>query len=135
MSKTIEQKYRKLSDIEHVLKRSNMYIGSTVPHEGEEFVLRGDRFVKDRLTYIPGFLKLFDEIISNSVDEHKRNPNLNNIHVTINRDKSIITIRDNGGIPVVEHKEHKEWIPEMIFSNLNKAFPLETTKRSTLVWW
>lgn len=118
MSKTIEQKYRKLSDIEHVLKRSNMYIGSTVPHEGEEFVLRGDRFVKDRLTYIPGFLKLFDEIISNSVDEHKRNPNLNNIHVTINRDKSIITIRDNGGIPVVEHKEHKEWIPEMIFSNL-----------------
>ena len=118
MSKTIEQKYRKLNDIEHVLLRSNMYIGSTKPHEGEEFVLRGDKFVKERLTYVPGFLKLFDEIVSNSVDEHKRNQNLNYIHVTINRDKSIITIRDNGGIPVVEHKEHKEWIPEMIFSNL-----------------
>ena len=27
-------------------------------------------------------------------------------------------IRDNGGIPVVKHTVHDEWVPEMIFSNL-----------------
>jgi len=117
-TKNIEEQYRKLSDIEHVLLRPGMYIGSTVPKTMNEFILVGDKFTKTDVTYIPGFLKLFDELLSNSVDEHKRNPNLNEIRVVIDMDKNAITIWDNGGIPVVEHKEHKQYIPEMIFSNL-----------------
>ena len=38
------------------------------------------------------------------------------IKVTIKND--VISIWDNGGIPVIKHQEHNEWIPEMIFSNL-----------------
>jgi len=117
--KTIEEKYRKLSDIEHCLQRPGMYIGSVKPREDDVHLLGQDgRFEKRRLTYNPGFLKLFDEIISNSVDEHRRNPKLNQIHVTVDPEKNVVTIWDNGGIPVVKHAEYDEWVPEMIFSNL-----------------
>jgi len=74
--------------------------------------------IKRKVTYNPAFLKLFDEIVSNSVDEHRRNPKLNEIKVKIDPEKGSISVWDNGGIPVVMHAEHNEWIPEMIFSNL-----------------
>jgi DNA topoisomerase-2 len=96
-----------------------MYVGSIKPHDAELFLLGSDnKFKKTQVTYNPAFLKIFDEIISNSVDEHKRNPKLNRINVTVDKQKGVITIQDNGGIPVQKHKEYDEWIPELIFSNL-----------------
>jgi DNA topoisomerase-2 len=96
-----------------------MYVGSIKPHDAELFLLGSDnKFKKTQATYNPAFLKIFDEIISNAVDEHKRNQKLNKIEVKIDKDKGLITIIDNGGIPVQKHKEYDEWIPELIFSNL-----------------
>jgi DNA topoisomerase-2 len=80
-------------------------------------VLGEEKMTQRELTYNPGFLKIFDEIITNSVDESKREGSkLNTIKVTIKND--VISVWDNGGIPVIKHQEHNEWIPEMIFSNL-----------------
>lgn len=115
-NKEISKKYQLLDEIEHVLKRPGMYIGSTKPHTGNEWILEDTVYEKEELTYNPGFLKLFDEIISNSVDEHKRTGKINTIKVNATSDT--ITVWDNGGIPVVQHPDHKVWIPELIFSNL-----------------
>lgn len=117
MSKKIEDKYKKLTDIEHVILRPGMYIGSIKPHTATKWVLGEEKMTQRELTYNPGFLKIFDEIITNSVDESKRDGSkLNTIKVTIKND--VISVWDNGGIPVIKHQEHNEWIPEMIFSNL-----------------
>ena len=116
--KTIEQKYRKLSDIEHVLLRPGMYCGSIKAKQEDYHVYNGKAFEKRQVTYNPAFLKIFDEIVSNSVDEHRRNPKLNEIKVTVDQEKREVTIWDNGGIPVVKHSEYNEWVPELIFSNL-----------------
>jgi len=117
--KAIEEKYRKLTDIEHVLLRPGMYVGSVKPREDEVFLPSSDgKFEKKKVIYNPAFLKIFDEIISNSVDEHRRSPKLNEIVVIVDPEKGFVSIRDNGGIPVVKHAEFDEWIPEMIFSNL-----------------
>ena len=115
-TKEIGKKYQLLDEIEHVLKRPGMYIGSTKPHTANEWILGDGLYSKEELTYNPGFLKLFDEIISNSVDEHKRSGKINTIKVSVSADT--ITVWDNGGIPVVQHPQHKVWIPELIFSNL-----------------
>jgi DNA topoisomerase-2 len=115
-TKEISKKYQLLDEIEHVLKRPGMYIGSTKPHTSQEWILKDGMYEKEELTYNPGFLKLFDEIISNSVDEHKRSGKINQIKVVIK--DNLISVWDNGGIPVVQHPEHKVWIPELIFSNL-----------------
>ena len=117
--KSVEQKYRKLSDIEHVLLRPGMYCGSIKPREDSVYLLNEEgRFTLRNVTYNPAFLKIFDEIVSNAVDEHRRNPKLNEVRVTVDSAVGSVKVWDNGGIPVVMHTEHNEWIPEMIFSNL-----------------
>jgi len=117
MSKKIEDKYKKLDDINHCLARPGMYIGSIKPHTSNKWIIIDDKIQLKEVTFNPGFLKIFDEIITNSVDESKRvGSKLNTIKISIKDNR--ITVYDNGGIPVVKHSEHKEWIPEMIFSNL-----------------
>jgi DNA topoisomerase-2 len=116
--KNIEQQYRKLSDIDHCLERPGMWVGSIKPKQEDYHLHDGEKFVKRSVTYNPAFLKIFDEIVSNSIDEHRRNSKLNEVRVTVDPDAGSIKIWDNGGIPVVMHAEHNEWIPEMIFSNL-----------------
>jgi DNA topoisomerase-2 len=115
---SIDKKFQKLDDIDHVIKRPGMYIGSIKPHTSNKWLISEEGGVElKEVTYNPGFLKIFDEIITNSVDESKRSGSkLNTIKVNITENE--ILIWDNGGIPVIKHSEHKEWIPEMIFSNL-----------------
>jgi len=137
MSKSVDKKYQKLTDTEHVLLRPGMYVGSIKPHTEETFLpkktTKGLVFNYTEVTYNPGFLKLFDEIISNSVDEHKRNRNLNKIDVVLDQKSGWISIKDNGGIPVKIHSEYKEWIPEMIFSNLKTGSNFDDTESRTVV--
>lgn len=116
--KTIEEQFKKLDDISHILMRQGMYIGSIKPTTTNKWGPSEDNlFNKKEVTFIPGFIKIFDEILINSVDESKREGSkLNTIKVTIEGDT--ISVWDNGGIPVLMHQEHQEWIPEMIFSNL-----------------
>lgn len=130
--KAVEQKYQKLTDIEHVLLRPSMYIGSIVPHTGQQYLYDGEKVTLDTVNYNPGFIKIFDEIVSNSVDEHRRNPRLNEIRVTLDLDKGSISVWDNGGIPVEKHKIHKEWIPEMIFSNLKSGSNFDDSEQRTV---
>ena len=117
--KSIEQKYRKLSDIEHVLLRPGMYCGSIKPREDDIPLLGEDgKFSIRKVSYNPALMKIFDEIFSNAVDEHRRNPKLDQLTVTVDPVTGMVKVRDNGGIPVVKHAEYDEWVPEMIFSNL-----------------
>jgi DNA gyrase/topoisomerase IV subunit B len=122
MAKTIEQRFKKLSEVEHVCHRPGRYIGSISSHTSEEFVPnlsnpKAPKMVKKEVTYNPGFIKIFDEVISNSSDHSKRpeGKNLDVIRVEIDQAKGEISVYDNGGIPVVKHKEYDQWVPEMIF--------------------
>ena len=118
--KSIEQKYQKLDDISHVLLRPGMYCGSTKTREEDVFLLNEDRHFEKRQANInPAFLKIFDEIVSNAADEHRRDGSkLDRIDVKVETETGTVTVEDNGGIPVVKHATHNEWVPEIIFSNL-----------------
>ena len=114
---SIEKKYKKLDDISHILMRPGMYCGSIKPHTSNRWVFNDGKFIQSELTFNPAFLKIFDEILVNSVDESKREgTKLKTIKVSVKDD--IITIWDDGGIDVVIHSEYNEWIPEMLFSSL-----------------
>ena len=118
--KTIEEKYKKLDDISHVLLRPSMYLGSIKPHKTNKWIVSEYKMKKEDVSYIPAFIKLFDEIICNSFDESKREGSkLNIIKATIK--DNIISVWDNGGIPVVKHNEYNEYIPEMVFSNMKSG--------------
>ena len=123
MAKTIEEKYKSLTPEEHVLHRPGTYIGSTVTEDADMFILDNGRFVKKTVKYNPGFIKLFDEIISNSVDESKRKgTKLDTIKVEVDVKNNTIQVYDNGGIEVAMHKETKMYVPQMIFGNTSFGF-------------
>ena len=121
-TKTVEERYKKLTDIEHVLLRPGMYIGSTQPHTADCWVYNDTthKMEKRSVTWNPGLQKLFDEVISNSVDHSKREEgkHLDVIRVEVDRTTGEISVYDNGGIPVVMHKEHNMYVPTMLFAEL-----------------
>ena len=128
MSKAIEEKYRSLTDVEHVLHRPGMYIGSTVSEKVDKYILTENKFKKTTIKYNPGFQKLFDEIISNSVDESKRQGSkLDTIKVEVDVENGEITVWDNGGIPVEFHNKENMYIPELIFSKMRAGSNFDDT--------
>lgn len=124
MTKTIEQKYRELSEQEHVLCRPGMYVGSVKDETSTQFVFnREEQVMKQKeVTYVPAMLKLVDEVLSNSCDEFRRPDNLGltQVKMTIMKDDTIV-IEDNGGIPVVKHKEAGIMIPQFIFGKMRTS--------------
>ena len=133
MTKTIEQKYKKLSDVEHCLVRPSRYIGSIKPHTANSWVVNNGKMVRQDITWNPGLIKLFDEVISNAVDHSKRpeGKNLDTIKVDIDRATGEITVLDNGGIPVVLHKDYDEYVPSLIFGYLRSGSNFDDTEDST----
>ncbi|RMD47279.1 MAG: hypothetical protein D6834_01160, partial [Aquificota bacterium] len=88
----------KLSDREHVLKRPNMYIGGLEPIKEKDlfFDFQKQKFEYKEIEYVPGLLKIINEIIDNSIDEAiKTNfKYANKISVKINDNE--IKVEDNG---------------------------------------
>ena len=130
--KTIEQKYTSMTEREHILSRSGMYIGSVKEEEISSFIYdvdEGKMTMKD-ITYSKAMLKLFDEILSNSCDEFRRKDNmgLTNIEVVIDKNKNIISVKDNGGIPIIKHKEAGVYVPEFIFGQLRTSSNYDDTE-------
>lgn len=123
--KTVEEKYVALTETEHILMRPGMWIGSVRFEEKEMFLYdTEDESMKLRFVeYVPGMLKLVDEIISNSCDEYRRpdNMGLTRLEVGLDCTRFIMYVEDNGGIPVVKHKEAGIYIPEFIFGRLRTS--------------
>lgn len=137
MAKKIEEKYTSMSEREHILTRSGMYVGSIKEEEKQVFVYDSEdnKMTMKDLTYSPAMLKLFDEILSNSCDEFRRKDNmgLTEIEVLIDVSNNIITIKDNGGIPIVKHKEAGVYVPEFIFGQLRTSSNYDDSEDRNIV--
>ncbi|WIC41476.1 type IIA topoisomerase, B subunit [Chryseobacterium phage MA9V-1] len=130
----IENKYKKLTDIEHVLIRPTIYIGSVIAEKfvTEKYVTFPDsdekpKIVTAELTYSKGIITLFNELVNNSYDEYIRTlkmrpaERLTELRVTIKRKSGILEVGDNGGIPVVLHKGENMLLPTMLFGHLRSG--------------
>lgn len=135
--KTVEEQYKSLDEIEHIRHRPGMYIGSTVADTKAVHIIdeQTGNFVYKDIEYTAGMLKLCDEILSNSCDEHIRNKGeynkasvkdkkskriLNKIDVTITED-GLVTVKDNGGISIKYHNINRCYVPQMLFGELRSG--------------
>ena len=110
----IEREYKILTDREHIVSRPQMYIGGISIERSSRFVMEEGKFVLKEIDYNPGFIKIFDEILDNSVDESKRKDSkLDTIKISVDRKSGMITVWDNGGMPVHKDKTSKIYVPEM----------------------
>lgn len=87
-----------LSDHEHVLLRSTMYVGSVDLSEEKIPVIKENKIVMENRTISVGFYKMFNEILDNSIDEAKRmNGKMKSISVRIDSKTNQVSIEDTGG--------------------------------------
>lgn len=130
------EKYQMMSEIEHILARSGMYLGSTNDEiiEAPLYQPSTDKIIQvKQAIYNAGLMKMFDEILSNCVDEHRRQDSLfqiDMINVDV-QDTGVITIEDNGGISVTKHKGTGLLIPELIFGHLRTSSNYDDTQDRT----
>lgn len=99
------QEIRKLTDREHILHRPSMYIGGISSEEVEDFVWdnESNSMQIKSLSYAPGFVKIINEVIDNSVDAILKTGVGNKIEVWFsdNKGKPEVNVRDNStGFPL-----------------------------------
>uniref|UniRef100_A0A8C7FBC8 DNA topoisomerase 2 n=1 Tax=Oncorhynchus kisutch TaxID=8019 RepID=A0A8C7FBC8_ONCKI len=117
---SVERVYQKKTQLEHILLRPDTYIGSVEPVTQQMWVFDEDLGMNLReITYVPGLYKIFDEILVNAADNKQRDKSMSTIKISIDPESNTITIWNNGkGIPVVEHKDEKMYVPALIFGHL-----------------
>ena len=118
--KSTEQ-YQKLTQLEHILKRPDTYIGSVERTTEQLWVYNSSTEVMEnrKVSYVPGLYKIFDEILVNAADNKQRDKNMNELKVWVDAEKGVIAVRNNGrGIPIEVHEKEGIYIPEMIFGHL-----------------
>lgn len=135
-SKNIEDTYKKLTQREHVLERPGMYIGSIKKQMEELWVTKDNNGIlkmeKVMVEYTPGFMKIFDEILTNATDHSFRDSTVTTIKVEYSQETGEISIWNNGsGIPVQLHKEYNIYVPELIFGHLLSGSNYDDTTTRT----
>ncbi|CCD73187.1 Putative DNA topoisomerase 2, mitochondrial [Caenorhabditis elegans] len=81
-------KYEKKSPTEHVLLRPDTYIGGVAMREDQIIWLRDSenrKMIAKEVTYPPGLLKIFDEILVNAADNKARDSSMNRLEVWLDR--------------------------------------------------
>ena len=126
--KSVEETYKKFSQVEHVLNKPGMYIGSIDNISTKQLIYEQDNIIENNILYNPGLYKIIDELIVNAYDQSIRDKTLNEINVNINSDT--FTIFNSGtGIPIEKHKDYNIYVPELIFGNLLTSSNYDTTEQ------
>ncbi|SCV05485.1 LANO_0H08526g1_1 [Lachancea nothofagi CBS 11611] len=119
--KSASERYQKISQLEHILKRPDTYVGSVEIQEQTQWIHseETDCMEEKEVKIVPGLFKIFDEILVNAADNKVRDPSMKKIEVTINKEENIIEVKNDGrGIPIEIHEKEQIYIPEMIFGHL-----------------
>ncbi|PGH13497.1 DNA topoisomerase 2 [Helicocarpus griseus UAMH5409] len=119
--KESSDKYQKLTQLEHIIKRPDTYIGSIERSTNQMWVYNSETESMEfrEVTYVPGLYKIFDEILVNAADNKQNDKNMDEIRITVSKELGEISVWNNGrGIPIEMHTKEKVYIPELIFGHL-----------------
>lgn len=107
----MKEVYKKKTSREHILERPNMYIGANNLISSTEYILENDKMIQKDVEFVPGLLKIINEIIDNSVDIAIKTDFKGCDEVSVKMCEEYIEIVDNGpGIPVKKN-EDGEYLP------------------------
>ncbi|BFZ54993.1 DNA topoisomerase 2 [Savitreella phatthalungensis] len=126
--------YQKLTQLEHVIKRPDTYIGSIEAQQQEMWTYSAEREAMEfkKVTFVPGLFKIFDEILVNAADNKQRDPTMDTLKVDFDREANTISVYNNGqGIPVEIHEKEGIYIPELIFGHLLTSSNYDDDERKT----
>lgn len=117
-------KYVKKDQIEHILDRPDMYVGSIQLREYQDYVVSNQsplRISKQKINISPGIIRMFIEPLSNVIDNVARSKQNKNpttkIEITI-KDNEITFWNDGDIIPVEMHPTEECYNHTLIFGHL-----------------
>ena len=150
-----------MTDMEHILKKPDTYIGSIQLTECTEYTTTVTAATTTDATattdasavsiqlktfsHIPALYKLVDEGLVNMRDHVVRQAQaikdgkpdalpVTSIEVDVDIATGTITMTNDGnGIDIAQHPEHKLWIPEMIFGHLRTSTNYDEDKKEKIV--
>ena len=137
-NKKKEDKYKWVSGREHVLQCPDMYVGSTIHESISEHVFKviakqddgGDESISKRtetqivsvestIQTCPAVFQLLLEVLTNAVDNHRRDTSQTKISVDIDSTSGTIKVFNNGGTIPIEHwPGTQRYRPEILFGEL-----------------
>lgn len=122
------EEFKVLTDREHVLKRANVYVGSTTCEPTSGII----NYVYQTKNIVPALVKCVEEIFQNSIDEHIRTSGkfAKNISISITDtlDGTEITVTDDGrGIPI--EKVGDSYRPVLAWTELRAGSNFDDTNR------
>lgn len=152
-SESLSSKYQKMTDLEHILKKPDTYVGSIQMTECTEYTTLSASGTSGSetniglatFTHIPALYKLVDEGLVNMRDHVIRQAQaikdgkpdalpVTSIEVEVDAATGTITMTNDGnGIDIAQHPEHKMWIPEMIFGHLRTSTNYAEDKKEKIV--
>jgi DNA topoisomerase-2 len=118
---SVEDKYVKLSHLEHILKRPDTYVGIVKSDKVNTFIYSKEekQFILKEIELNQGLYKIYDECVVNARDQSVRDSLTSYIDISIDQKNNLISICNDGTpIPIQIHKEYNMYVPELIFGNL-----------------
>jgi len=120
-----------LGELEYVLKRPGIYIGSVKEEIVEKYMYEGQKMVKKSVPFIPGLIKIIEEVIDNSIDEAIETNFVFANKINVTYDDGVITVKDNGrGLPIAHDKLTGKNVVENIFTELRTGSNFDDEKRA-----
>jgi DNA topoisomerase-2 len=105
--KDATDQYQKLTQLEHIIKRPDTYIGSVERADETMWVFNSETSQMElrKVSFVPGLYKIFDEILVNAADNKQRDPSMKIIKVVVDRENGQVSVENDGaGIPIEIHK-------------------------------
>ncbi|KAH9807677.1 histidine kinase-like ATPase, partial [Melampsora americana] len=84
------------------------------------------------ISFVPGLYKIVDEILVNAADNKQRDDKMDTLKVTIDPEKNLISVMNNGKrIPIEIHETKGCYIPELIFGHLLAGSNFDDDEKKT----
>lgn len=116
---SVVQNYKALTHVEHILKRSGNYVGNINLEQGKQWLIGTKSMIYEDCSYSPGLIKIIDEIISNVIDQYKRNAGVTYMNMLITTDNMIIVSNDGDCIPIIRTENTNGlYLPSFVFGVL-----------------
>ena len=131
-------KIQRLDQIDHILKRPDMYVGSIRNKKSEEYVAFQDgeknyKIEKREITFPPALLRVFVEALSNAIDNAQRSKEAgvpcSKIKITLNKETGETSVWNDGfTIPIEKHDDSDDYKHTLIFGELRTSTNFDDTE-------
>ena len=124
---------KKLTEREHIIARPSMYIGAVDLTKSAEYLYEDGKIQLREVHYVPGLIKIINEIIDNSVDVAIKTNFKFSDTITVKMAHDTVEVTDNGtGIPVVKNTDG-QYLAELAWGHARAGSNFDDDKNRTQI--